>query len=96
MTEIIICLVLLVLFLIFSFICVIKDEPIAAAWGAIFAVIFLVILIIDVKEYEQTKQEEEDTTISAIVYDITDLQIDTNTVVNGTDTTTNYTITYCN
>ncbi len=95
MTEIIICLVLIVLFLIFSFICVIKDEPIAAAWGAIFTVIFLVILIIDVKEYEQTKQEE-DTTISAIVYDITDLQIDTNTVVNGTDTTTNYTITYCN
>jgi len=95
MTEIIICLVLIVLFLIFSFICVIKDEPIAAAWGAIFAVIFLVVLIIDVKDYEQTKQEE-DTTISAIVYDITDLQIDTNTVINGTDTTTNYTITYQN
>jgi len=95
--EIIACIVLIVIFLIFAFICVIKDEPIAAAFSAILAIIFLIVLCIDVKSYDNNEEIDdyyED--VPGVIYDVSEFQIDTNIVINDEDTTKTYNIIYSN
>lgn len=87
-----ICVIFLILLLVFGFICLWKDEPMASAWSFIFAVIIGVGLIFLIKEDDET--QDDDNVISAIVYDVVDYQIDTNVVINETDTLKTYTITY--
>ena len=84
--------IFLILLLVFGFICLWNDEPMASAWSFIFAVIIGTGLIFLIKEDDETP--DDDNTISAIVYDVVDYQIDTNVVINETDTLKTYTITY--
>ena len=88
----IICLVFFVLLLAFGFICFWNDEPMAAAWSFIFATIIGAGLIYLIRE--EKKDNEEDNVISATVWDVVDYQVDTNVVIDGTDTLKTYTITY--
>ena len=92
MTEIIVCIVLIFVFLIIAFICFLSGEHIAALSSTIITLIMFIILCHAVKAYESEKITED--TISGVIYDITDFQIDTNLVVTDTDTTKTYTITY--
>ena len=95
--EIIFCIVLIAIFLIFAFICVIKDEPIAAFFSSILAIIVLVILCIDVKSYDNNEEIDdyyED--VPGVIYDVSEFQIDTNIVINDEDTTKTYNIIYSN
>jgi len=94
-TEIIIIIALMVVFAIAGFICLVKDEPLASVFCGVYVLLLGLILCLDMIKQKEEKEEEENT-ISAVVYDVKDFQIDTNTVVNGTDTTTTYTITYWN
>ena len=94
MLGIIICIVLIFLLLIAAFICLLKDEPIAALSAFIVAIICVVILCYDVNTYENEQYIDEDT-VPEIVYDVSEPQVDTNIVITDTDTIEVYTIKYC-
>ena len=92
------------MFLIFAFVCLLLKEYIASAWGGIFAVLMMVWLIwalnndVGQTKEEETTQEEEAVTSEeiypAVIYDVTEFQIDTVMNVNGIDTSKTYVITY--
>ena len=83
-----------------AFICVIKDEPIAATWSGILAIIMLVILCYMVSGDEYSDFDDgiygtsTDEITPTVVYDVIDFSVDTNIVVNDMDTIKTYTLTY--
>ena len=90
---IIICILLIAVLGTVTFVCIAKDEPIAAVTFFCFTAILGILLFFDIKEYRKSN-EDDDNVISAVVYDVSKFQIDTNVVITETDTTKTYTITY--
>lgn len=84
--------VVLILLLIFSIVCLIVDEPMASAWGFMFSIILGSVLIYTINNNKD--KSEDDNVLSGVIYDVVDYQIDTNVVINDTDTLKTYTITY--
>ena len=94
-TGIIICIVLIIIFIIMGLVCVMKEEPMAALWAGLFALITLVILFYEIKDVkENIEPQGYDVTYPVTIYDVTDFQIDTVMNVNGIDTSKTYVITY--
>lgn len=98
--EVILCIILLGLFLIFAFVCLLLKEYMASAWGGVFSIIMMGLLIWALNSNEEkTKETQEEnieveTIYPAVIYDVTEFQIDTVMNVNGIDTTKTYVITY--
>lgn len=83
-----------------AFICVIKDEPIAAIWAGLFAIILLIVLYFMVNDNYYSDFDDgiygtsTDGITPTVVYDVINFSVDTNIVVNDMDTIKTYTLTY--
>ena len=84
----VICIILLVMFLLFGLGCLFSEEYIAATASFIFAILIGIIIFFIIKE------EKENINTSTIIENVIDYQIDTNIIINETDTLKTYTITY--
>lgn len=78
-----------------SIICNMKDKDMAAVFFWILSVIIGLILFINLINSEiLQKEKDNDNVVSAVVYDVSGYQVDTNIIITDTDTTKTYSITY--
>ena len=88
----IVCIVLLIVFLLFGLGCLFSEEYIAATVGFSMAALMCVIIFLIIKEEKTTITEDEPTPV--VITNVINYQIDTNVVINDSDTLKTYTITY--
>lgn len=69
-------------------------DMVAAFFGILFVIIGLILFIGFINSESIQKEKDNDNVISAVVYDVSGYQVDTNIVITDTDTTKTYTITY--